>query len=784
MRLPIDWLREFTSVPDDPGTLAEQFTQLGLEVEEIIRPAEALEGLTTVTLEATESHPNRDDLTVCEITDGQEPHRVVTAASNLTVGSRYVWARPGARLDDQPIESESFAGVSSDGMLCSLEELGLTGTSGSLLELTPAFPVGDDPVEQLHLETPILDIDLTPNRADCLSLIGLARDYGAYRNQNVDLPAPPTPDWDRKETPDVRIDAPDRCTQYHGIRVDGVPTGPSSPKIQRRLVQMGLQPRNAIVDLTNYVLFEQGNPLHAFDLDRIKPTVVVRNAYDDETLTTLDGTERELETDHLVIADQEDPQALAGIMGGAPSAVSDSTSSIFLEGADFEPAGIRRTGQQLKIHTDSSHRFERGVDSRNVRPTMNRFLQLLSEETDGSLQVHEPVEAGPGPEDPSPIPFSPQSYGTLVGYSLDRDSIQDTFRRLGMSINKDDESSWTVTPPSWRHDLQRPEDLVEELLRLEGYETVPSSYPTSSVAASPRPSADFSRTIRGLLGNSGFRETVTFSFQPEDGVPVSKAVSFRRVKNPLSEEHAVLRRSLLDRLVPVFEKNYEAGDDNLRFFEIGRVFPESSEQEPQHLALLAAGNLHAERWDEHHRTFDFYDLKGIIERVLTAGGYGEIDMVPDEQSGFEPKRCARVTVGDQTVGYLGKIPPEDLPVELETPCWGAELNLSNLGDPRTTSYEPFSKEPYVKRDLDLVVDRSTYARDLKETIRDSAEWLERVEIFDLYRGEPLPEEKKSISFRLYFRAESRTLSDTEVNETQEDILDALRSNHGASLRDE
>ncbi len=783
MRLPIDWLSEFTTVPDNPEILAEQFTHIGLEVEEILRPAENHENLKLVRLVDTAPHPNRDELTICEIDDGQSTFRVVTTAGNLNFNSRYVWAPSGSQLKNQTIEKESLGGVESEGMLCSLAELGLTGSSGSLLELSNEFDPGDDPMDVLHFDCAILDIDLTPNRADCLSILGLARDYGAFLDQKVDVPDHPSPSYDGHATPDVRIDAPDQCPKYRGMRIDRIPNGHSSPAIQRRLIQMGLQPHNPVVDLTNYVLFEEGNPLHAFDLDRLTPDIVVRKAYDEETLMTLDGTELELTSDHLVIADQNKPRALAGIMGGSSSAVTKATQQIFLEGAVFESSSIRRTGQKLKLHTDSSHRFERGVDPRNVKPSLYRFLELLKVESDGSLEIHEPSKAGMNKDEITRVSFIPESYDSLVGYSLEANTIKDTFSRLGLEIEEND-GEWSVTIPSWRHDLTRPEDLIEELLRMDGYHNVKSTHPIHSVAQSPTPSLRYSKTARNILARSGFNETVTFSFHSKNGARVSGKESFRQVTNPLSEEHAVLRQSILDSIVPVYQKNYEAGDDNIRLFEIGRVFPEDSEDEPEYLGIIASGNVNAEQWDQHHRTFDFYDLKGIIEQVLRANGHQSVDTIPDGQTGFEPNRCAQVSVEGVGIGHIGQIRSSIFDFNLDTPCWGAELNLSALPQTESISYNSFSKEPFVKRDLDLVVDQSTYARELLKSIREAGKWLERIEIFDLYRGDPLPDDKKSISFRLYFRANTRTLSDKEVNETQETILNELRSNHGASLRDE
>lgn len=784
MQLPVDWLSDFTEVPDDTERLAEQLTQLGLEVEAIDHPADRLESIRIVTLERTETHPNNDDLTVCEVSTGDARHRVVTAAENLTNDNCYVWAPPGSSLGSGTVEEESIGGVESSGMLCSLEDLGLTGSSGALLELNPTLEAGSDAVELLRLDQPILDIDLTPNRADCLSVLGVARDYGAFLNREVNEPTAPDPETSGRETPGVTIEATDRCARYHGLRIDDVQPEDSSLEVQRRLVQMGLRPRNQIVDLTNFVLFEQGNPLHAFDRERLSGTISVRLAGEDEQLTTIDGTEVELEPSDLLIADDTEPRALAGIMGGAKSAVDAETGSIFLEGAWFDPPGIRHTSQRLKLHTDSSHRFERGVDPGNVRTAMNRFVHLLNDETTGDVRVHEPVEVVEREASTPSISLRPADYENLVGYSLDADAANTSLKRLGCRVDRSD-SEWTVQPPTWRRDLNRTEDLIEELLRLDGYETVPSEYPSLPLNESPRPTYDLPHLVREALSSRGFHETVTFSFHGEDEYGFAENDdSVRAVRNPLSREHRALRKSLLDTLLPALEKNVDAGVEDVKLYGIGRVFPDTEELEPTRLAMLATGSVSGKHWDEHERPFDFYDLKGIIGTVLTRAGHDDLEVVPAKHRGFEPERCAEIRRNGSAIGRLGQVKPERVEPDLDADCWGAEIELSRLTPPETTRYRPFSREPFVKRDLDLVVDREQYARELKATIRETARWLERTEVFDLYRGEPLPSDKKSVSFRLFFRAEDRTLSDDEVNETQEAILDALRNQHGAVLRDE
>lgn len=781
MRIPKEWLAEYVDLPDSTETLARQLTQLGLEVEEIYRPDRKLNGLRIVAIRSTSPHPHRDDLTVCEISDEDNTHQVVSAA-NPNTKKHYVWAPPGAMLQNETIDDRNFAGTTSEGMLCSLEELGLTASSSSLLGLSASIETGVSAVDALALDSPILELDLTPNRSDCLSLLGVARDYAT--SKGLDVTTPEIPELTTVDTTSrsVSIEDPSRCEKYIAIEMDNLSVESTPKNIQRRLVLMGLEPRNRIVDVTNYVLYELGNPLHAFDAETLDGPISVRLSRAEESLETIDGTEIDLHDNDLIITDQSKPLALAGIMGGNESAVEQSTRSILLEGAYFTPGGIRDTSGNHKLHTESSHRFERGVDPNGVFDALKRCVDLIIGDDDTNVSVNEPTIVEKESTERPAIPFASTDFEELIGYDLDQGSIEETFDRLGCNVENGSDQL-TITPPSWRHDLQRKEDLVEELIRLDGYESVGSEFPSFPIHESPDTETDVENICRLSLSNLGFKETVTFSFHSDERDEFTSDGDFSRVSNPLSEEQAVLRKTLLDNMLPIIESNLEAGETNLKLFEIGTVF-QSDESHPRCLGLLVTGSLSGEHWDDYERPIDFYDLKGIIECLMQRLGYSTVDFVPDIHSGFASNRSASVTIDETVIGSIGQVIPDLLDVDHDEPCWGAELELSTLPEPEQTSYDPYSKEPYVKRDLDLVVDRNQYVRDLKQSIRKSARWLEKLEIFDLYRGEPLPSDKKSISFRLFFRASDRTLEDDEVNETQENILDTLRAKYGAYLRDE
>lgn len=785
MYLPLDWLGEYVDLSDHPRTLARDLTQLGLEVEEVFNPADQLENLRIVELESIEPHPHNHQLNLVKIYDGSQKKQVITAASNLSPDKHYPWAPPGSCLRGETVKSQTFEKIESQGMLCSLEELGLTASSTGLLELSSEAPLGTPAVDLLHLDQPIFVLDVTPNRSDCLSLVGVARDYAAAKQKSLRLPDPPELNPTGDCSVSVEITAPQRCFKYFGLEIDNVPLR-SSINIQRRLVQVGLQPRNLAVDATNYVLFEQGNPLHAFDANRLRGDITVRLGEATETLETIDGTSIDLTPEDLVIADSQGPRALAGLIGGASSAVSADTNRILVEGAYFTPNGIRRTSQHHNLRTASSYRFERGVDPGNVMNAMERYVQLLSSNSDLDLILKGPANTVvQSPESPS-VAFHPKKYSRLVGESLNKELMKSSFKSLGCRIddNDDNKEVWKLIPPTWRHDLRREEDFVEELLRLSGYTEISSNFPSIPLDESPAPEVSKTQFIRRTLSTWGFNEAITFSFHSRDNQRLSNGTSSMTVANPLSDEHEVLRRSLIDSLLPALERNVEAGAESVKLFETGRVFKSSSSREPTHVALLASGAFNREKWDSYHRPFDFYDLKGIIKLLLEQCGYNELNFRPIKRDGFVSSHTAEVSYMNTRLGCLGKIKPDILRVKLDESCWGAEINLSQLPEAPAVEFSSFSREPYVKRDLDLVVDGNLYAGELRQTIEDAGRWIERIEIFDVYRGDPLPSDQKSVSFRLYFRASNRTLSDEEVNEVQETILDRLRDDYGAGLRDE
>ena len=782
MRILTDWLAEFTDIPEDIEDLAHRLTDIGLEVDEVIELDRRLERVMVVETLEVKRHPKRPDLKICEISNGTQQEQVVTAAPGVLPNRHYLWAAPGGKLGAEKIEKIDFAGVESAGMLCSSREIGLTEEAHTLLEIPDSFSPGTDAVKALELQHPLLEVDLTPNRPDCLSHLGVARDFAAAEKLDLKDPRPAELPEGPETEAKIKIDDPDGCWAYTGVPVKNITVGPSSFAIQKRILKMGLRPLNNIVDITNYTLFEVGHPLHPFDADKLEYPIIVRRSKKNERLTTLDDEERKLRSEDLVIADRKNPVALAGIMGGSPTQVTRSTTNLLLEGAYFEPSIIRRSSNRHKLHTEASHRFERGVDPENYNRCLARCIELL--ETDPHQGEEFTVcRAAEGRERNRPeiqISFSSDGFKKLIGYNPGQQTAVETFKRLGMDIVEKKETL-EVSPPSWRKDLTREEDLIEEIVRLNGYEEIPTEFPDINLAHTPCRENKTKENIIRFLTARGFTENITFSFVGGDQHRFSARKNPRELSNPLSNNQATMRQSILDGLLESLRKNIAGGRENIRIFELGRIYPPDSKEEPLHLGLMARGMLERESWDDTNRQFDFYDLKGLIFALLEYLGHKNHEIIPADNPGFVRNRCGTIIVDNREIGPVGEIATgndsDDYPV------LGAQLNISAPEPAEEPVYSSYSTTPTVKRDLDLVLKIDQPVGPVKKTIRKTGSWLEKITIFDYYRGEPLAGDEKSVSFNLEFRRENKTLSDSEVNEVQEKILTALRKKYGARLRE-
>ncbi|MDI3280946.1 MAG: phenylalanine--tRNA ligase subunit beta, partial [Bacillota bacterium] len=782
MRVSYQWLLEYVECELSPEELAEVLTGAGLAVEEIERPGGQMRGVVVGRLAAVEDHPRSDHLKVCQVEVGRgERLQVVSGAPNLAVGALVPVILPGGRLPDgRAIETAEFRGVTSQGMLCSGAELGLEKESPGVLILEEGRP-GEDVRPLLGLDDAVLVLELTTNRADCWSMVGVAREVSALTGARLRLPPTEVPEEKGppvEELARVEVWEPELCPRYTGRVLEVRAIAPSPLWLQRRLRAAGLRPINGVVDVTNYVMLELNQPLHAFDYDALaQRTVIVRRARPGEELVTLDGQARKLAETMLVIADPEKAVGLAGVMGGANSAISSATRRVFLEGAWFDATNIRRTAKALGLRSEASGRFERGIDPEGVRTALNRAARLMAE-IGAARPVPGVLDLYLRPAAPVTIRLRPDKVNFFLGTHLSRDEVAGYLRRLpGLTVEEQGEE-WLVRVPSFRRDLEAEIDLVEEVARLYGYHRIPETIPFG-LAPAPGLTAVQAKEeeLRRVMVGCGFNEVVTYSLTSPrvfdllrlpEGHPARRAVSLLQ---PLSEEQTILRTLLFPSLLEVAGRNASRQQEDQFLFELGRIFlpagPGELPRERRTLAGILTGRFARRHWTGSEREADFYDARGVVERLCQHLGLA-CRFVAAQEPYLHPGRAARVlTQRGEELGVVGELHPLiraalDLPHRLYLFELDAELLLTA---PRPEiQYRPLPRFPAVKRDLALVVDEEIPAAEVAAVLKEAGgELLASLEVFDLYRGAPVEEGRKSLAFSLSFQAPDRTLTDAEVD---------------------
>lgn len=793
MRFNEAWLREWVNPDIDTDALVHQLTMAGLEVDAVEPAVPPFTGVVVARITRCRPHPDADKLRLCEVDDGKQVFPVVCGAANAREGLIVPFARVGAVLPgDLKIKKAKLRGEPSEGMLCGASELGLEDRIDGLLELPDDAPLGADIRDYLGLDDTIIEVDLTPNRADCLSLRGIAREVSVLNRAALSEPESTPVPAAIDDTLAITLEDSNGCPRYLGRVIRGVDLAATPPMwMLERLRRAGLRSIDPIVDVTNYVLLELGQPLHAFDLDRLVGGIRVRQARAGETLVTLDDQTLELNGDTLVIADDNGPVALAGIMGGRPTAVSAGTHDLLLESAFFSPLAIAGRARAYGLHTDASHRYERGVDPALQRHAMERATALIVEIAGGRPgPVIEQVVEEKLPQ-PATIELSAARVARILGAPLDADTIENILTRLGMTLDAQGEGRWAVTAPSWRFDMAIQEDLIEELARVYGYDRLPSRVP----AGSPADAAEYEalvplRRIGDALRDFGYLEAITYSFvAPELLAKVDPRHPPLALLNPISADLGVMRTTLLAGLLGVAERNLNRQSDRLRVFETGlRFVPERDglKQEAMVAGLLYGGARPA-HWEDGRkpRPVDFYDLKGDVEALLALSDPRAFTFVPGDHPALHPGQCARLCRDGETVGHLGRLHPRlaaelDLPAEL----FLFELALAPLRQGRLPRFQPVSDQPRVRRDLAFVVNVEVVAGDLIAAVRASCdERLRHVQIFDLYQGEHIEAGRKSLALTLTFQDPSRTLRDAQVNDLVNAVVSQLKQQFNATLRD-
>lgn len=792
MQISENWLREWVDPQLTTDELAHQITMAGLEVDGIEAAAPDFSGVVVAEVVKTDKHPNADSLTVCEVNDGSEAHQVVCGAGNVRAGLRVPFARVGAVLPgDFKIKKAKLRGEASFGMLCGASEIGLEDKIDGLLELPGDAPLGADIRDYLRLNDQVIDVDLTPNRADCLSVRGVAREVAALNQLPFNEPDAPAVDAVLDEQLKVKLDAPAACPRYVGRVIRDVDACAETPLwLEEKLRRAGLRSVDLVVDVTNYVLLELGQPLHAFDLDKLSGGIQVRMARQGETLTLLNEQQLELDDDTLVIADDQRALALAGIMGGADSAVTAATQHIFLESAFFAPLAIAGRARRYGLHTDSSHRFERGVDWQLQAAAIERATALIVELAGGKPGPLTETLAEKELPQLSQVTLRPERVNELLALSLDADDMIDMLERLGFGAEQLEADAWQLTAPSWRFDIAYEEDLVEEVARIYGYDRLPSRMPASAASLSHQPEGEVAlRQQADLLVARGYRESISYSFvEPGVQQQLTPEQSAPALLNPISADMSVMRTSLWAGLLKAAAYNLNRQVESLRLFESGLRFIEQGDEllQQKMLAGLCYGQASLASWQGKPRQLDFYDLKGDVEALLElTGAAGSYRFVAGEHATLHPGQTALLCRGEEEIGYLGRIHPavaKSLGVSADIYLF--ELRLDGLQQKRLPAFAPLSDQPAVTRDLAFVLDEAVAAASVVASLQQHGpDSLRSVEVFDVYQGEHLPQGKKSLALSLVFQHATETLKEVEINAGVDRMVLELKQEFNAQLRD-
>ncbi len=800
MRISLKWLKDYIDITVSPDELANRLMMSGNEVKAVEKTGADWGNVVIGQILAINPHPNADRLRLATVTNGKEEHTVVCGAPNLNIGDKIVFASVGAELKDGHsgqkirLKPAKIRGVESKGMICSEMELGISQNHEGILVLPSDAPLGE-PLRDF-LGDAVIDLDVTPNRPDCLSVIGIARETAALTGSPLHIPSVSYPEASDpvEKYISIEIQSPDLCRRYCASLVRNVSIKPSPQWMQDRLIASGMRPINNVVDISNYVMLEYGQPLHTFDYDKITgKKIIVRRAREEEKLVSLDGVERNLDPGMLVIADEARAIAVAGVMGGANSDVTDETKNILLEAASFKAVSIHYTGDTLGLQSESRYRFERGIASGLTLPALKRATQLLAELGGGSVSTGW-VDVQPVKDDPEPVKLSFSKTNRLMGVEYGKEQIVGTLQALGFeNVKTVSDDVVEVGVPYWRSDIRREVDLIEEVSRITGYDKIPFT-----LLAEPLPHLDqdplfeLKKDIKLGLAAEGYSEILTFSLVSRETLEkLSSDRTLRgpeplRVMNPMTEDMAVLRTSLRSALLTAFAANRRFTEDSIRLFETGKVYLQQGTGLPDERETLCAvigGLRFARSWQGQAENVDFFDVKGTVEGLLYRSGL-EASFEKGRDSGLHINKQADIFIREQKIGLLGEVHPVvRAAFDISEPVYLWEIDLKTLASLASggKTYKPVARFPSIVRDMALIVDFDVMHQSVKKLILDSP-LVEQVEIFDVYSGEQVPAGKKSLAYRLSYRSGSSTLTDEEVNRVHQEIVERLKSKLGAVLR--
>ena len=805
MKFTLNWLKEHVDCDLSPAALADILTMLGLEVDAVEELYAGFDLLRVAEIVSVAPHPNADKLVLCDVRVGDETKKIVCGAPNARAGLKTAIALPGLTMPGGfTIKKSKIRGEVSEGMLCSERELGLSDAHDGIMELPAEMESGRPITEALGLADTMIEVDLTPNRPDCTSVRGIAREVaGAVATTLKPLPAADLPPLDGAKSFSVTIEAPENCPRYAARRIDNIKVGPSPWWLRRALLAVGQRPINNVVDATNFVMLELGQPLHAFDLDRLDGgRIVVRGATAGETITTLDGTRRELEAGMLLICGGETPAAVAGVMGGADSEVTGATTTVLLESAYFHPVSVRRTARRLKLGTDASYRFERGVDPHGTITALDRAAALIAEISGGTVSPEGvDVVAGALPENPA-ITLRPSRVNALLGTDLDSGQVADYLRAIEIPATVVDEDQIEVRPPSFRVDLEREVDLVEEIARLTGYNEIATTMPVVPMSFSEEsPHRTLRRRLTALFTAAGFSEAINYSFIGETDydhlglAPDDPARNSVAILNPLTAEQAVMRTTLLPGLLQNLRHNINHQNTDIALFELGKTFhPRAGEEqpdEPYHLCAVMSGRRTPGAPVIHfgQDRVDLLDAKGLVAAMaqdlrLDLACRPAATAPPWAEAG----RVLEIMIADETTGVAAVVNSDVLRrFGIKQEVIALDIDIERLlAHPATPPrFTPLPRYPAVTWDLAFIVDAAVGAGDMARAIEESGlKYVRRVEIFDVYSGKPIAKGQKSVALSITYQAENKTLNDKAVNKIHNKVIALIGDRFGGRLREE
>jgi phenylalanyl-tRNA synthetase beta chain len=801
LKILYSWLKEFIDTRLSPAQIREALTMAGVEVSSCRFLGEGLDNVVTGRILEKRTHPNADRLSLCRVTDGSSEYGIVCGARNMKAGDAVALAKVGAVLPNgAEIKKAKIRGHQSEGMLCSEQELKLAEESAGIMILPEDTPLGRPLADALGLADWLLEVEITPNRGDCLSVLGVARELASITGEKVTLPEipvrmEPPPPVDRLVS--ITLSAPALCPRYSARVVTGVRVGPSPDWMQRRLTLCGIRPINNIVDITNYMLLEAGQPMHAFDLDRLKgPCIDIRAPEEPMVFTTLDGVERGIDPGMLLIWDADGAIAVAGVMGGQNSEVTDKTTRVLFESAHFDPASIRRTSRRLGLASESSYRFERGVDPGGTLYAADRAVSLLSRFTTLTV-ARGAIDLVGEPLNYRKIPFRPARASRVVGREYPEDRCREIFGRLSFPSTEVTPGSWEVTVPTYRFDIEREIDLIEEVARLSGYDGIPTTYPE---AKSPGFSeddrfVDLTEKACDYLRAHGFHQAVNFSFvsgrkwERLGGLLGFDTADAVRIKNPISDDTTLMRPHLLTGLLQNVADNARRFVEDVRLYEAGKAYGNkylTGHFEDPRMGMILCGRRLPSAWDGGSVPADFYDVKGVMEGILLHLGAGPLHTVPTRlRPFFEEGKAADILLQGEVIGWFGTVRRELLAeYEVAGPVFYGELRLKAATDtpPSVGMYRPVAKFPPVFRDVACVFPETVPVGDILSMVREIAPEIHEAVVFDVFMGEKIGSGNKSVGIRVKFQPSDRTLTEADVHSIHTKVVDLLENRFGGRIR--